>query len=347
MTIALDIGCYGLRSLRREGDRLIARSSRSFYSVLPDSDSHRELMKQAQIPYGICESDLVLIGDAAVDYAELFQVRAQRLLPGGIIPQADPLARQILASLAEALLPEPTDPGELCCLTLPGNNSGRTPSRNRELEFFTRVVRLRGYTPQILSSGMAVVLAELAQENFTGIGISFGSATCEVSLAHCGIEIAHCTIEGGGHWIDQELARKAKIYKWDCHGEKYLDVNGCTLAKEQSDCSLTEVRDEDEELLGSLYGDLVKHVVQEAAKAFAKSHRLQDVPQPVAVVCSGGPTRIAGFETVLNHTLSTSPPILDIKDVRIAAASDFTVARGCLISAELEAQTKANNRVAA
>lgn len=347
MTIALDLGCHRLRSLRRDGDELIGRSCHTFYSVFADSDSHRTLMKQAQVPYGICESELVLMGDDAVDYAELFQIQAQRLLPGGIIPQVDPLARQILASFVEALLPEPIESGELCCMTLPGNSVDRLPSKNRELEFLTRLVRLRGYTPQILSSAMAVILAELVHENFTGIGISFGAATCEASLAHCGIELAHCTIERGGHWIDQEMARKTKAYKWDCHGEKYLDVNGCMLTKEQSVCSLTQVHGGDEELLAELYRDLVTHVVQEAAKCFGKAPRIQDVPQPVSVVCSGGPARIAGFDALLNHALDGSAFPVAIKDVRLAVTSDLTVARGCLISGELEAQTQADELVAA
>lgn len=347
MTIGLDLGSYRLRSLRREGDQLVARSTHSFYSVLPDTDAHRALMQQAQIPFGVCEDDLVLMGNEAVDYAELFQVHAHRLLPGGIIPQADPLARQILGSLVDALLPASSEPGELCCLTLPGNYSQRPKSMNRVLEFFTRLVKLRGYTPQILSDGMAVILSELAAENFTGIGISFGAATCDVSLAHCGIQIAHCTIERGGHWIDQELARKAKIYKWDCRGDKYLDVNGCTQAKEQSDCSLTRVRDEDEKLLAGLYRDLVTSVLKQAAKAFANSPRLSDISQPIELVCAGGPTGIAGFEALLNHALSAAPPLPAIKDVRVTEDAQLTIARGCLISAELEAQTSSATRAAA
>ncbi len=338
MSIGLDIGCHRFKSLRRHGERLIGRSCRASYGVLVDSDAHRSLLQQANVSFAVCEDNLVLLGDSSVELCRLFQARSLPLLPGGMIPQVDPLSRQIIAALIESLLPEPNEDGETCCLTLPGCRDKRSETDDRERVFFTHLVQLQGYTPLVYRGGMSVILSELVPESFTGIGISFGAASCDVSLAYHGIEIAHCSIQRGGDWIDEQLARENGDFAWDINGERFLDTGRARSRKESVFNSLHQPTSQEERLLASLYRDLLSEVVQKLVETFQKAARLDAIRHPVSMVCTGGTARVPGFRSLLDESLKAIRLPLEVKDLRVAADGEYTVARGCLINGELESE---------
>lgn len=311
MSVGLEIGTHQLRSLRQDGDRLLAQRCRSVYSVLPDAEHCRRRLDELGIPYAVCDQHLLVWGDAAENLAELMPIRTVPLLPEGTLPHHDPPARQLLAALIGALLGEPVRPNEVCCLTHPGH-TGRSRAEFRDtVHFLTRLIRLQGYTPLVISPGLALVLAELVSNCFTGIGMTFGVSTCEVSLAHHGVEIAQCTAPyrfaanwcGGGEW-----------------GMRY-----------------SEPRTPNSELRDVLY-----YVAQELSAVPA----VRTVPQPLSLVIAGDTARTAGFDDLLQQAFCTAPFPVQIGDVRLTVA-EYTVARGCLINAELEARTQSARRSAA
>ncbi|HID23889.1 MAG TPA: hypothetical protein EYP14_16025, partial [Planctomycetaceae bacterium] len=88
MTIGLDIGSHLLRSLRIAADSTLRlRKCRAHYAVLPDSLAHRQLLEQAGVLFAVCDESLLLLGDAAHEYASLFHVLPTPLLPAGHVPK--------------------------------------------------------------------------------------------------------------------------------------------------------------------------------------------------------------------------------------------------------------------
>ncbi|MEX0703854.1 MAG: hypothetical protein WD069_17275 [Planctomycetales bacterium] len=335
MTVALDVGAHRIRSLRRDEDRLLALSCRALYAVLPDSASQRDLLEQARISYAVCEEDLVLMGDGAEEFARLFHAPTAPLFPDGRVPAGDPPARQIVAAFVEALLPPSGSAENVCCLTVPGGGSD-APGDDAEWQFLSRLVKLRGYTPVLLSSAMAVVLAELADRAFTGIAIDFGAAKTELAVAHCGVQLARCGLARGGQWIDRELATRAERFAWDPAGNRYLDVEAVRRWKEQA--TLRPSAAAENGLLIELYEDLVNAALAEAARAFAGTLDCRRIPQPLPVVCSGGPARIPGFAPLLEQAWRRASIPVESDRIRIAAEDEYRTPRGCLIRAELETQ---------
>ena len=349
MSIALDVGAYRFESLRRTGDRLLGRSCRAAYSAVPTTDSQCRLFQQAQVPYAVCDDSLVLMGDWAVDLAHLFQIRSCPLLPDGGIPQDDPLARQVIAALAEALLPEPSCPDEICCLVLPSAHAGQDNSAGKgaDWEFFARLARLRGYQPVSYGSAMALILAELVAESFTGIGIVCGASHCDLTVAHRGVELCRCSIPQGGDWIDERLASEADTYGWEANGERFLDTEHARQRKEGFSGSLLDPQNSHEALLTDSYSEMATRLVKEAARCLANGVRPLNVPQPLTVVCGGGTARTAGFREVLAKAFQTTTFPLQIGNIRMSAGNHYTVARGGLICAELEAGTRSGQGAAA
>lgn len=340
MSIGLDLGASAFRSLRRGTDRLIGRSCRSGYAVLLDSPAQRGLLERASIPYARCDENLVLLGDAAAEFSRTFQAPCLDLLPQGCIPREDPIARQISAILVEALLPVPETIGEICCFTAPGRVRGQQPEGTDPSEFFTRVMRLRGYVPRRLNAGMALVLAELVPESFTGIGLTLGAAGCDVSLAHCGVEVGHCTISRGGRWIDTQLAEAAGEFCWDVFGNKRLDLDQAARKKEHAAGGDAQASTADRLRLGDLYRDLVAEIAATMTREFGRALRLHDVRQPLSLICAGGAAELPGFCELLQRQLEIAQFPIKLREIRhCRQESPFTIARGCLVYAELESQS--------
>ena len=340
MSIALDLGSHRFRSLRRIDEQLIARQDRAGYCVLPALDSYQHLLSKAGIPFARCEDSLILMGERSDEFAALFQTDFVPVVPNGQIPRNDPLSRQVLAAMVDAMLPDPRLHGESCYVALP-QGSDDEELLSGDSEFFKRLIRLRGYEPIPMRSGMAVVLTDLVDTGFTGIGINFGASSCDAVLAWRGVEIASTHVAKGGNWIDECLATENDQYAWAPDGSKHLDISGAYEAKLSYRGSLLEPTSREEQLMATLYRDLIASCIQQAVRAFVRAPRLNEIRKPVPVVCAGGSTKIAGFHQLVAAALQSVKLPLQIDEVRESTSVEFAVARGCLIAAELDQQPHA------
>lgn len=340
MSVGLDIGASQIRCLRRRDAQLVGRSAKAQFTALPDAPDYRALLAAGQIPFAVCDEALTIVGDNAAEYSNLFNVRPQSLMPHGRLPTNDPVARQSLAALVDALLGEPDQPGEMCGVTLPGGESFQSLATSSELEFFSRLIRLRGFFPQVLSAGMAAVLAELSRQCFTGLGLSFGATTSELVVAHRGIELLMCSIPKGGDWLDEQLAQEFGDMLRDDAGEPILDLAKSETRRRSPERLLSPANDDTDRFLAGLHRDLIYSLIRSATFALASHPRAIEIPQPLPVIVVGGVSRIAGFEDLLWKSFELARFPLVIREIRFSTRHDFTVARGCLINAQLESEIR-------
>ncbi|HLJ09715.1 MAG TPA: hypothetical protein VKU82_00930 [Planctomycetaceae bacterium] len=341
MTIAFDPGAHTLRSLRRCKDRLVGRRCRSIWSSIPDNLSRRNWLAQAKIPHLVAEGHLILAGDAAFEAADSCDAVPRDLFADGDVPPSDPVTRQAIASLVEGLIPWSQHPREICCFvqserpTAPG---GVASHGARLSDFFTPLIRLRGYEPLPLHAGTALVLAELARSGFTGIGAALGASGCEISVVHRGNELAHGRLARGGRWIDEQFARRAKIWRRDALEELILDLEAARVRKEA--VSLEVPSGDDGRLIAALYKSLAAELAEVLCETLASDSRLALLPQPLEIICGGGLAQTAGFVDCLADQLDSQHFPVALAGVQLADEPEYAVARGCLIRAELE-QTSA------
>ena len=340
MSVGLDIGASQIRCLRRRDAQLVGRSAKTQFAALPDAPEYRALLAAGQIPFAMCDEALTIVGDNATEYSKLFHVRPQSLLPQGRLPTNDPVARQSLAALVDALLGEPEQPGEMCGVTLPGGETFQSLATSSELEFFSRLIRLRGFFPQVLSAGMAAVLAELSRQCFTGLGLSFGAATCELVVAHRGIELLACSIPQGGDWLDEQIATGFGDTLPDESGDPILDLAKSAARRFSPERHLSPASTDIDRFIASLHRDLAYSLIRSATFALARQPRVAEIPQPLPVVVVGGVSRIGGFEGLLRQSFELARFPLNIAEIRFATRHDFTIARGCLINAQLESDIR-------
>ena len=339
MKISLDLGSHSFRSLRSAGDHLVARRMRSTYCTLSDSETHRRLLERTGTEFLTCDQHLVLIGEPAIEISRLLQIPCLELLPRGQLAAHDPISRQIINLLIDALLPQ-AEAGGVCCFTHGG--AMRRSLVAAQLDFFSRLIRLRGYTPLPLPAGQALILAELVEDRFTGIGVVVGAAACEVTVTQLGQELHSWTIPRGGRWIDEHMARERGDLLHDAAGQRLLDLDKAALDREALAPAVLAPVSRDEKLLARLCRELTWEIADDLCQKLREDPRLGSLPRPLSLVCGGGIAQVPGFGDLLQDALHLRDAANPVGRIVTADSSPYTIARGLLVHAELETQPQAD-----
>lgn len=336
MSIALDIDGRRLSSLRRQGRRLIGRHSPACYLSVPPHDAEKRLLERARIPYASCDGSTIVLGRHASDLAPLLHVPRLPLLPGGRLPENDPLARQILASIVDSLLPESTEPHETCAVLLPQRSSGQSRGTTPEWEFFSRVVRLRGYDPIAVDKCQALALAGLGHTAFTGVTLRVDSSSCGLAFVHSGRVAAEAVLPRGGDWIDEQLARKTDRVIWDMNGNSYVDLAATEQWKRETAPDLHNPGDDDAQILAYSCHHLLRQLLSTLSMQLLDNVHVDTLRQSLTLVCCGELTQMAGFNPLLRELIDHCSLPVTITDIRVVDDPLYSIARGGLIAAELE-----------
>ncbi len=323
MTIALDVGSRRFRSLRRNDTHLAARTCPAACCFLPDKPPVRHLLEQSGVRFGSTRDQLAIWGSSAENLAKLCAVKTEHLLARNPLRKDNHTIREPLGDVLSSVLPSASAPGEICCLG--------SLSDDFHADWLRGALDEMGYQIATCSAGLALVLAEMVREKFTGLGLVFGAGRCEAVLARDGKEIARCELPRGGDAIDQAIAIAEDRYWWSMAGFRELDTEGITAWKESLDMSVLEPANARGERLLAGYHQLAAELCSLCESTFSR----HELPGALAVVAGGGAVRAPGFSELLEqHLGESSLPIA--KDKTRIAAAEHTIVRGLLIYAELE-----------
>ena len=328
MPVAIDLGTSCFRSLREIDGKLMARRCPAVYLAVDDAPAEHRLLDQAAIPYLSCDEGLIVVGEPALELAQIVKRPCIPLLPHGQLPQQDPLTRQVIAAVIETLLPPGS--GTECATILP-TACGTAAALLDQQMFFERLLRLRGYRPQVVSAGGAGILAGLGTSAFTGLSIAWGASGAMISIGHRGHIIGETTSALGGDWIDEHFARQSEQFLWDADGNQYLDRQSVAQWKKQAAPSILNPQNRNEGLLTDLYREMLRDTLTQGVKLCQKTPWAATLPKPLPLVCTGGPTRINGFPILLRHLLQAVRFPLEIAEIRTLGEDEFATARGSLI----------------
>jgi hypothetical protein len=179
-----------------------------------------------------------------------------------------------------------------------------------------------GYSPVAINEGLAVVMSELADESFTGIGISMGGGMCNVCLAYLSVPVVTYSIQQAGDYIDfmagmsvGESATKMKAIK-----ERCLDL-------------LKEPKDRIIMALHIFYEDLILTLVESLQKVLLSMDKIPKISRPIPIVLSGGTAIAAGVKEKFENAVNNLKLPVDISGVRLAEDPLHATAKGALIKA--------------
>ncbi|WP_437228556.1 hypothetical protein SH661x_000966 [Planctomicrobium sp. SH661] len=336
MTAALDLGSSEFRSLRREEQRLIARRLPAVYTVVDDEPAHRKALEQSHIPYSAVSGSLVIIGDAAIEVSSLFSRPLVPLLHGGRLADQDPIGRQVCAWLIDLLLPAAPTPESQCLITLPRGEVEPQGADGWTGKFLEHVVQLQGYQTSTMSPISSLALAELEDCEFTGACLSVGAESVHFGIVRQSQPLIESRFLKGSRDIVERFAHARKKYLWDHQGNSYIDLPLIQNWLTQGDISFFSPQSDDEEWLNDAYAELLLSAM------FSIKRKLLScadpiLKQPLPLVLSGGPVRLPGFAQLVEEAISLTNLPLQIETVRAATFEPYSIARGLLIQATLNA----------
>lgn len=329
--VGLDIGTMNIVAARQgqseEGKpQVTTRRVRDAFIDLPRE--HRKMLTISGRNYIEREEDVLVIDDAALQVANMLGKEARRPLKDGIIAAGEFDAQEVLGVMIKHVLGEPQSPEEICFFSVPANPVDRQRDTIYHRGVFNRIIADCGYAPYASNEAMAIIFAETAQDDFSGIAISFGAGLCNIALALNTIEGLTFSVSRGGDWVDAGAAIST-----DSTASRM-----CQLKEDGLD--LMDTKSRYEEALALYYRELIEYCLTTLAAEFKKISGRFALPKPVPLIVSGGTSLAKGFlpffKQVFERKRKGFP--IEISQIRQAQEPINAVAQGLLVQARLESE---------
>jgi hypothetical protein len=324
--VGLDIGTMNLVSARRTGDGKV--ETRRVRDAFLDLDAGAEkMLKLSGVNYIKREDEIVIIGDAAMETANIFGREARRPMAQGLISAGEHDALEILGIMVKNVLGEPREENEVCYFSIP---AAPVDDLTRDVIYhqgvFERIVEECGYEAFPANEAMAIIYAETAAEGFSGLAISFGSGMVNVALAINTIEGMSFSLARSGDWIDAGAAKAV--------GSTQARI--CALKEKGIDLMAPEGREQ--EALTLYYKSLIDYCLKHIAAEFKKIEGRFALPKAIPLIVSGGTSMAGGFTEFFTQVFEKKRrrfPI-EVSEIRQAKEPLNSVAHGLLLQANQE-----------
>ena len=318
----LDVGTANLVTAAQEmaGNVSIKIQRNAFIDI--DSDDYtRNMLTRLGVQYVVIDNHMIVLGDPAFELANIFNRETRRPMKDGFISPHETDAMPIEKLLLENLLGKPTQEGEICYFSVPAEPIDADLNVVYHKGVFSALIKKLGYDPKPLLEGHAVVFSDLAEDDFTGIGISCGGGMFNVCVAYKSIPALSFSTTRGGDWIDCNVANVLGI-----------KASRATAIKEKG-IDLTNTQNREEEAVEIYYRNLISYTLENIKTRFTSSEGMPNFPDPITIVCSGGTSMIGGFIEVFKDEFKNVNFPLEVKEIRLSEDPLYSVSKGCLVAA--------------
>jgi actin-related protein len=322
--VGLDIGTMNIVSSRQVGEKIETKRIRdAFIDLEPDA---KKTLRLSKVDYVEQNGNLIVIGDSALNMANLFKRDLRRPLSRGVISAGELDAQQILSLLVQHVLEKPVLTKEHCFYSVPAvpiDDEGQDIIYHTEV--FRKILTEHGYTAHPMNEAMAIIYSQCAKENFSGLAVSFGSGMCNIALAYQTVKGMDFSVARGGDWIDSHAAKATGS----------TAARACTV-KEKGVNLLNPGRSREEEAIALYIRSLIKYCLENIAIQFRKVQSTINLPDPIPFVISGGTSKAEGFLEVFQEefeAVSKKGFPIQISGIRSAKDPMTAVSEGLLVLA--------------
>jgi len=323
--IGVDCGTMNFVAARRNSGQVEYKRIRDAFIDLPIE--HKRMLKISNTSYMELDGKLLVLGDEAMATANLFNREARRPLSGGLVSSREFDAQQVIALLLKQISGDPEIPNEKCAYSVP---AAAIDVQGSDVTYhsliLSKIFKELGYNPDPVNEALAIIFAECATSNFSGLGISYGSGMTNVCLSYNAMSALEFSLGRGGDWIDNGAAKAV----------------GTTSAKmcsiKESGIDITSAKTREEEAIALYVSSLIDYTIDSIARQFVRAKGELLVPKPIPIVVSGGTSLAGGFLKKFQERFELHRSTFPIQISEIRAASDplQAVAAGLLIYSTME-----------
>ena len=332
--VGIDIGTGFISCAEQEGGEIKFRKIRdAFFKLNPSkflegsaNQFGESMLKNAGAHYVKVDDVLYVLGDDAFKFASLFHQECLRPMSQGVLNPKQPVSNLMVGELVKAIAGRPTSDDDVLYYCVPAEPIDADFDVEYHKQILGGVFEDLGYKKiNVMTEGLAIVYSELADTQYTGIGMSFGAGMCNIVYSFMGIPVFSFSLSRGGDWIDSHAAQ---------HTDETHNV--VTAVKEKADFSLYDSTNGIQRAVSIYYESLLNYVVEQFKELYEKTPRkeLPNVTMDMPIVVAGGTSLVLGFVERLKELTKDEFPV-PISEIKHAQQPLFAVSNGLYQAAKL------------
>ena len=324
----LDVGTAFIYSAQKAGLEVAFKKERNAFFDIEHSDFTEGILKKSNVKYALKENRLYIVGEDAIKFANVFSKNTRRPLRDGVISPREEDALPIIELIIKSVLGTPRSNDELIYYAVPGSPVDADFDIIYHQNIIKRFLENWGYRAKPINEGLSVIFSELAKDNFTGIGISFGGGMANVCFAVMAVPVFSFSIARAGDWIDEQVARVTNetVSKITALKEANLNLN---LAEDSSD--------KIDQAFYIYHNHLIGYVLEQIKNEFEKNPKPK-LEKPVPIVLAGGTAMPKGFLPMFKEGIQKAQLPFEISEVKLASHPLLSVVKGALIAGIAESK---------
>ncbi|MGB2727043.1 MAG: hypothetical protein WBD09_01005 [Halobacteriota archaeon] len=323
MAKGLDIGTMNIICSEREGDDVVFTQQRNAFLELESGDLTKTMLDSSKVLYIEKDDRIFVLGEEAFKFATIFGKDARRPMRFGIISSNEKDAIPMIKLIVERVLGKPSYRNEVLCISSPADPIDLDMNTLYHKKMMEALARRMTYETHVIDEGLSVIYSELADYDFTGLGISIGAGLTNVTLAYLATPVMSFSIARGGDWIDEQVSITTGLPK----------DHVCATKEGGFKLDLEVEFGSSEGALSIYYDALMTYVIKNLNRKLAEITPPK-VEFPVAL--AGGSATPDGFSKMFERKLREAKLQIDISKIRLAKEPLYSVARGDLIAARTQ-----------
>jgi hypothetical protein len=325
--VGLDVGTSHIVAAQSKHNYVYSVQDLNAFFTVPNAKFAKNILSQKEIKYYENEHQYYIIGDSAQSFANMFNVNTRRPMEDGFLSPREDVGLKVIEAIVHSLVQKPKNAGEILCFSIPGepfDGGGSVVYHESVVKGFLEDL---GYTSIAINEGMATVLSELAEDDYTGIGISMGGGMCNICLSYLSFPVITFSMQMAGDYIDTMVGKAV--------GESASRIKA--IKEEELDLSQVP-KDRISTALHIFYDEIIFKLLESLRRVIISTEKIPKISAPMPIVLSGGTAMPKGCKDKFDSKLKDIDLPLSISEVRLAKDPLNTTAKGALIMAMTEAE---------
>jgi len=274
------------------------------------------------------DGSFIILGKDAIEKAIERNDNAKRPMSKGVVSSKEKDAKRVLAFILKEVVGQSSGPNEKLVFSIPAQPVDQE-DEDFDVGYHEDVVKAIlgecGYDAKAINEAEALCYAELADDDYTGIGVSCGAGMTNVCVMLNGEPTVVFSTTKSGDWIDRMTAVAT--------GEKDSIVQA---EKEGGDFTIGQHNDNNIlSAVSSYYERLIDYTTKQLSLALSNHKSLPKFKNPLTIVVAGGTSQAKGYIEQFSKKIIENEFPLPIKVVKHASDPLHSVSKGCLIAAKV------------
>jgi len=335
--IGVDCGTGNIVCAEKKNDKLEYYKVRdAFFKMNPSKfitgsslEFGENMLKKAGANFVKIDGILYILGDDAFKFASMFHQECLRPMAKGVLNPQEPESIVMVKELIRGVAGQSTDENDIVYYCIPADPIDADFDIAFHASTIKSILTDLGYKKIFkMNEGLAVVYSELENEQFSGVGMSWGAGQCNIAYSFLGMPIFCFSVAKSGDYID---AQAAKATNETCNIVQHVIEAGIDL---------NAPKNKIESAISIYYESLIEYVVEQFRKLYASTDtkKLPNILEPLTVVVSGGTSMPKGFIEKLEEAIKDDFPV-PVSKVKLAVDPLFAVSRGLYNAAKVKEES--------